>query len=615
MAAGESDLDHGMAALLHVEGAAVIDQRPAPAPGDREIGERGSRVERGEGPRGERQRFGARRHLADEIVEHGELEGERLVGGAGDALLEIAERHGGEAHGARHGLAVDEGGVLQQLVGMGAGGLDVVAEHVVVADLQGRYSGVAAIAAFQLDDQPAAVVAQGAQLVEFRRIGRRDEAAVAGEQRQIGGERAGQAIDQLDVMAEIAAHARQPRRQRRQLRRPFEQRAQFRRFGQRIADGREIARAAAAEAEARERALEIGHAPQALAQGLAQALVGDEGGDHVLARGDVLRRGQRCRQPRRQQAGAGAGARAVDGGEQRALALAGQAAQQLEVAAGGGVDLHDRALGDAARGGEARQLAGLGQLDIVDQRAGGREFGAGEGAEAVERLHAVERLEPAAAVLAVEAGRGQRRQRRLPVAEQLEMLRLLQQAIGQQQFARLEAGECSREIGRLRRLHEEVAGGDIEPGEAEGAAGIGERCQVVVAGGIEQGLLGDRAGGDDADDLAPHDGFGAALAGLVGILHLLADGHLAAAADRLGEIAVERMGGHAAHRNVLAAMLAAPGERDVENGRGLQRILEEQLVEIAHAVEQQTIRMRPLGREILRHRRRGDGGRFGRARR
>jgi hypothetical protein len=55
-------------------------------------------------------------------------------------------------------------------------------------------------------------------------------------------------------------------------------------------------------------------------------------------------------------------------------------------------------------------------------------------------------------------------------------------------------------------------------------------------------------------------------------------------------------------------MLAAPGERDVEDGCGLQRILEEQLVEIAHAVEQQAIRMHPLGREILRHRRRGEGG-------
>ena len=44
---------------------------------------------------------------------------------------------------------------------------------------------------------------------------------------------------------------------------------------------------------------------------------------------------------------------------------------------------------------------------------------------------------------------------------------------------------------------------------------------------------------------------------------------------------------HAAHRDVAALVLAALGERDVERlGRG-DGILEEQLVEIAHPVEQQ----------------------------
>src|SRR5262249_11776229 len=125
------------------------------------------------------------------------------------------------------------------------------------------------------------------------------------------------------------------------------------------------------------------------------------------------------------------------------------------------------------RGAEARQLAGLSQLDIVDERAGGGELGAREGAEAVERLHAIERFEPAAAVLAVEAGRGQRRPDRPPLAEKLEELRLLQQAIGEQQLARLEAGERGGKLRRFRRLHEEIAGRDIEPGETERAAGIG----------------------------------------------------------------------------------------------------------------------------------------------
>jgi hypothetical protein len=65
---------------------------------------------------------------------------------------------------------------------------------------------------------------------------------------------------------------------------------------------------------------------------------------------------------------------------------------------------------------------------------------------------------------------------------------------------------------------------------------------------------------------------------------------------------------HAAHRNVLAFMLAAFRELDIERGGGAAGIGKEQLVEIAHAVEQQAIGMRALELEILRHRR---GRRFG----
>ena len=42
------------------------------------------------------------------VVEDGELDLERRVGGAGDAALELGQLGGGEAHGVGHGLAVDE---------------------------------------------------------------------------------------------------------------------------------------------------------------------------------------------------------------------------------------------------------------------------------------------------------------------------------------------------------------------------------------------------------------------------------------------------------------------------------------------------------------------------
>ena len=59
----------------------------------------------------------------------------------------------------------------------------------------------------------------------------------------------------------------------------------------------------------------------------------------------------------------------------------------------------------------------------------------------------------------------------------------------------------------------------------------GKRHQVVGFRGDEQLFLGDRAGRDEAHDVALHHGFGATLLGLGGILDLLADGD--AMAERL----------------------------------------------------------------------------------
>jgi len=45
--------------------------------------------------------------------------------------------------------------------------------------------------------------------------------------------------------------------------------------------------------------------------------------------------------------------------------------------------------------------------------------------------------------------------------------------------------------------------------------------------------------------------------------------------------------GHAGHRDRLARRFAPCGQRDVQQAGGFLRVVEEQLVEIAHAVEQQ----------------------------
>ncbi len=66
---------------------------------------------------------------------------------------------------------------------------------------------------------------------------------------------------------------------------------------------------------------------------------------------------------------------------------------------------------------------------------------------------------------------------------------------------------------------------------------------------------------------------------------------------------------HAAHGNILAQMLAALGERDAECRRGFHCIIEEQLVKIAHAIEEQRIDIRRLDLNILFHHGRQANGR------
>jgi hypothetical protein len=60
---------------------------------------------------------------------------------------------------------------------------------------------------------------------------------------------------------------------------------------------------------------------------------------------------------------------------------------------------------------------------------------------------------------------------------------------------------------------------------------------------------------------------------------------------------------HAAHRHGFAPALAPAGQRDVEDGGGAPRIVEEQLEEIAHAIEKQRAFGLTLQRVILLHHR------------
>ncbi len=107
-----------------------------------------------------------------------------------------------------------------------------------------------------------------------------------------------------------------------------------------------------------------------------------------------------------------------------------------------------------------------------------------------------------------------------------------------------------------------------------------------MGAGVEQRLFGQGPGRHQTDDVAAHHGLRPAPFRLRRILGLLAYRHPVPRRDQALEVVVGGMDGHTAHGDVGAEMLATLGERDPERARGDLGVLEEQLVEIAHAVEQ-----------------------------
>jgi hypothetical protein len=198
---------------------------------------------------------------------------------------------------------------------------------------------------------------------------------------------------------------------------------------------------------------------------------------------------------------------------------------------------------------------------------------------------------------------------RHPAGERHER-RVAREAGRRHHLGRFQPREKGGEFGARQGAGVEGARRDVAPGRTQCLLPRqGE--QPGRARGLEQRILGDGRGGDDPHHLPP-DRRGLAALRLLRRLGLLADGDPEAAADQAGEVGVHGVHGHAAHGHRLATVLAPVGERDVERGGGFLGVAEEQLEEVAHAEEQQRVRMRRLGGEPLRERRgRALGGRDG----
>jgi hypothetical protein len=260
--------------------------------------------------------------------------------------------------------------------------------------------------------------------------------------------------------------------------------------------------------------------------------------------------------------------------------------------------------------GERRAASELRALHVADAGGGRRELEPRQRAEAFRGGQAEISRKPALGRRPVEhvaRERGHRRQRAQIGGERAVAV----ERVRHDDLAWLEPGDVGGKAGAVAFGDAELAGGNIDPGEREtalfahGGARAGDREQVVVALCVEQRVFGERAGRDQADDVAPHHALAAALLRLGRVLELFAHRDAMAEGDQAVEIFVGAMDRHAAHGDVAAQVLAALGEHDAEGARRDLGVLEEQLIEIAHPIEQQAIRIGGLDLDILLHHRRG----------
>ena len=130
------------------------------------------------------------------------------------------------------------------------------------------------VARLERRDEAARILLQLAQLVELGIEAGADEAAVALQERQLVGERA--ASPSATSVRRPCRHLRGLAQLLRQIGRDGEFEPELARREQAVAHAGEIARAAAAEAEARQRARHVGRALEDAPQPVAQVVVLDE---------------------------------------------------------------------------------------------------------------------------------------------------------------------------------------------------------------------------------------------------------------------------------------------------------------------------------------------------
>ena len=175
-------------------------------------------------------------------------------------------------------------------------------------------------------------------------------------------------------------------------------------------------------------------------------------------------------------------------------------------------------------------------------------------------------------------------------------------AFGQQDFRRLQTRQLVGELVRRRQLGFEFAALQRSPRDGDVFFIRVHRRDAVGFLVFQKRRVSQRAGRNDAHDFALHRPFARA-----DFAHLLAHCHTFAHLHQSRQILLRRVKRHARHLNRHAVHLPARGQGNVQQLRRFHRVIQKQLVKIAHAVKHQLVGVLRFDGEILLHHR-GNGG-------
>ena len=470
-------------------------------------------------------------------------------------------------------------------------------------------SGAGALAGLEVEQEGVAVQRDGAQLVEVGIEAVGDDAAVAQQHSGRLKQRGLQALGHGRVGRQGRAHLLQ---QRAFARHAGQQRGQAQ---QGVAQTGEFARAHLAQGDAGVDALDVAHLAQRLADGV-EALRGFDGrqqrGDGVVAGAGHGAVAQRLGQPLAQATAAHAGAAGVNQREQRGRVFAAQGLHQLQVAQGGRRQVEQFGAARHLQRGHVGQRPALRVLGVAQQRsASGVRQRHLLGVPALQVLHLQLLAQLAQAQAGVELPGGAIRQGDAALRRAQHGGDGRRHALAVvEDLGRLQARQPTGELGRAALGQAQLAAGQAQPGQGARHLVFGMAAALVHDHGQQQrvGALGQQLGVDQGarGDHAHHLAFDRPLAG-TDLAHLLADGHRLALADELGKVGLERMHRHPGHHHWLAVGLAAHGQGDVDEAVGLASIVEEELVEVTHPVEDERIGVLRFDAQVLLHHRRVAG--------